>query len=124
MKYPYNIIAQFNPNDYSRKSVLLILQPPGESSRISNILYVINNSYIPYYIQEVEKLINGQRTIPLEIHITDDSDYDVPDEYILVEKDWTYSPEEPEKKLETTELLTFLGIMKKELEVGDEVVVP
>ncbi len=121
MKYTYKLIKQFNPDGSIWKWFRISLTPIGIESKISYVLASPKHLHLPYYIQEIKKLINNQRTKPLEIGTNEDInfEYDIPYDCIIVEKDWAYHPEEikkyPEKKLETTELLEFLQIMTKEL---------
>jgi hypothetical protein len=124
MKYAYEIIKTHNEKlQLAGKNLKLILSGVGLRDGVCSVLYSLNYSYLPYYTQEITKLINNQRKEPLEIHISDDPEYDIPDDYIIVEKDFAYHPDEPEKKLETPQLLEFLHIMIKELNVNENEIV-
>jgi hypothetical protein len=124
MKYIYAISKHVCPNlPIERFATILI-----PDQHISYVLSTLNQTYIPYYIYQLKELINGKRHSPLSIYITDDETYDAPAEYITVDKDWAKYEgqylEEEEKSipLETTELLEYLQIMQKELNLGDRIV--
>ena len=133
LKYSYGIIYTIYPPEHNN----FVMKKFSMGRRVSsiNIYNDLNTSYIPYYIQETKKLLSGERKEELEIHISDQEEYQqYPDEYIYVNKEWAYLPKElkelyykdeleENQRIETDQLLEFLIIMKKELEIGDEVVV-
>jgi hypothetical protein len=122
--YNINFISDYlNPQN---NSGINIWDYPTESWYIN----FLNKSYLPYYIQEIQKILSGERKENLEMHV--DENEDIGDDHILVTKEYVYFQEEygtwdkglePVQGIEIDQLLEFLKIMKKELEIGDEVVI-
>jgi hypothetical protein len=94
---------------------------------IDDVINSINNIYLSYYIQEIEKLILGNRKKELHLWTTDDvesDDYTL-GQYVIVNKDFCICPEEfveenwPNPKMETQQLLEYLKFIRTELGISD-----
>jgi hypothetical protein len=92
-----------------------------------DIFGYLNYNYLSYYIQEIEKLIFGNRKKELHLWTTDDvesDDYTL-GQYVIVNKDFCICPEEfveenwPNPKMETQQLLEYLKFIRTELGISD-----
>jgi hypothetical protein len=97
-----------------------------------NITWVfanINFTYINYYIQEIEKLISGERQNDLTIHVTDDEELmpNLPDDWVIVNKNEVFCPPDrvdqnfPNHNLPTSDLLDLLKFIKKDQNLDDTI---
>ena len=90
---------------------------------INYVLSVINVKYVSYYLKKLEEVMSGEKE-KVKIYITDDVNYDAPEDYLTVRKELvTYREEAGGEYVETEELYEFLKVMKAELGLSDEVVV-
>jgi hypothetical protein len=89
----------------------------------------INFTYINYYIQEIEKLISGERQNDLTIHVTDDEELmpNLPDDWVIVNKNEVFCPPDrvdqnfPNHNLPTSDLLDLLKFIKKDQNLDDTI---
>jgi hypothetical protein len=133
LKLIHEIIEYKNPDGSLKgKSIFIQIRPIGMEDRISAVTASYHiKSFLPYYIQEIEKIIDGSREKPLTIDIDPDLDYCIGT--LEVHKEKAYASiddygnieiDNPQTQtIETDQLLEFFKIMKKELGIGDEVVV-
>lgn len=115
----YSQIQYHYTNGRVEKQFAISFQYP----RINTVVNFLDRKYFNYYIQEMEKVKNGELS-KLKIEISEE--YDVMIDQIEIEKEWSYpngmKGKGPEK-IETSELLDFFKIMKNELGLSDEIVV-
>ena len=127
MKYRY-ITTEYNFNNIKYKTISLVLHNTDfwKSEWVGSINYVlsvINVKYVSYYLKKLEEVMSGEKE-KVKIYITDDVNYDAPEDYLTVRKELvTYREEAGGEYVETEELYEFLKVMKAELGLSDEVVV-
>ena len=114
MKYTITYQYLDSTSDYTMKKIT-------PRSWISGVTGLINEKYLTYYIEEIEKVKNGLKE-SMRIYTSDEIEQDDIIEWIEVYREKSKS-ENGNEEIETEELLEFLKLMKKELGIGDEVVV-